>query len=274
MPASERSVEVTDAYRDAILALYDRAGRLALTNWARISLRDLDGTYAAFAAATVGQTKVLQRTGVALSAAYLGAYVASEHGNARVTPSNLPLDAVGLAAHGAPLAKAIVSPLIGAKGAIRAGTPPNVALAKGRERAVRLAQSATLAAPRQALHEGIRADDRIIGWRRVTAGGCGACLAAATGAIHKDREVLTVHSHCRCTAEPVVRDADDRVQRPTGFQMFNALSHAQQDELLGQEKAQLVRSGTVPFERLISTDRMTEGPDQLVEAPLKALAPQ
>jgi hypothetical protein len=271
MPASRKSVEISDAYRAALVSMYNRAGLFARMNWARVDPDNLDGTYPAFAAATVAAAEVLQRSGVALTSAYIAAYVASETGGRVGTPPAADDTGVGLAQHGAPLREAIISPLIGIKGAIKHDTPPEVALRKGYERASRLIQSAVLAAPRQALHAAIKTDERIVGWRRVTGGGCGACLAAATGAIHKDSEVLRVHSHCRCTAEPVVRDVQERVHRPTGFEMFNGLPAAQQDELLGQEKAQLVRSGAVPFERLVATDRMAVGPDQLVEAPLRAL---
>lgn len=271
MPGSERSLRVTDAYRRRLLAAYERAGVIAATNFTAVDPQDLDGSWGPFAERTVEATIVLQRAAVALTAGYLAAFLASETGDAASLPPAVDLSAVGVAQHGAPLEDAIQSPLIGAKTAIRDGATVDQALGKARARVVRLSQSATVAAPRAALHEAIRSDDRIIGWRRVTAGGCGACLAATTGAIHEDREVLQVHSHCRCTAEPVVRGVPDTARRPTGFEIFNGLPSAQQDQLLGPDKAQLIRTGAVPFERLIAVDRMVEGPDQLVEAPLKAL---
>jgi hypothetical protein len=126
-------------------------------------------------------------------------------------------------------------------------------------------------AARAATSDGIRADERLIGWRRVTSGGCGACLAAATGAIHADRTALPVHDHCRCTTEPVVRDVPDTVTRPTGADMVAGMTTAQQDAALGTETAALLRAGQITLPDLIATSPMVAIADQITQAPIKAL---
>lgn len=271
MAASERSIRITDAYRRKLFAIYTQAGLITKQAFAHVDQHDLDGTYQPFATRTVAALEVLQRTGIALTAAYVAAYVGSEHGRPAGPPPVLDLSSVGVAEHGAAMSEAIQSPLIGIKGAIKHGKPAAAALDEGGARVVRLVQSAALHAPRQALATEIRTSPLLVGWRRVTSGGCGACLAAASGLTQPDHQPLKVHPHCHCTAEPVVKDASDLVRRPTGFETFSGLPRQRQDELLGPEKAQLVRSGEVPFDRLIQTDRMVEGPDLLTEAPLEAL---
>jgi hypothetical protein len=73
---------------------------------------------------------------------------------------------------------------------------------------------------RAALGDGIRTDERIVGWHRVTAGGCGACLAAATRT-YATHEPLRVHDGCRCGAEPVVATSRPR-PRPTATRSSTA----------------------------------------------------
>ena len=60
-------------------------------------------------------------------------------------------------------------------------------------------------------HTAIREDPRTLGWRRVTRGGCGACLAAADNTVQIGD--LKVHPHCECTAEPVVTGVPPRLGR-------------------------------------------------------------
>jgi hypothetical protein len=141
---------------------------------------------------------------------------------------------------------------------------------------MRGATGQVLAAGRTAMDDMTQADQQIIGWRRVAAANaCGVCLGAATGAIQQDAEVLLCHDSCRCIKEPVVRGVRDTVQRPTGTEVFDGLSPADQDALFagtgGAAKADLIRSGQIDLSDLARTVPQTSRPDQLVEAPLSAL---
>lgn len=49
----------------------------------------------------------------------------------------------------------------------------------------------------------------IVGYRRVTAGGCGLCLAASTQRYHV-ADLMPIHEHCRCGVDPIFGD------RPVG----------------------------------------------------------
>jgi hypothetical protein len=267
MPANERSARITDAYRERLLLLQQRA--VLLGRWT-VNVQDIDGTGKAWADRAVAQLGVIQRTGVTLTAGYIAAFIASELGR---RPEQPPVDhsAVGKAQDGQPLEKSLLAALITVKTALKQNRAAQDALRLGEQRATRLIASTALAAPRAALHSAIETDPQIVGWRRVTFGGCGACLAAADGVIHDVRKPLRVHDHCRCTAEPVLEQVTESFHRPTGRETFDGMSFEQQAALLGEEKAALIRSGTVPFERLIQPQPMAIAPDGITERPLAAL---
>lgn len=272
MPSSRRAVRATDTYRRQAQALRARAEHLTKANWALVRGANLDTSHAAYVAVTAPALTTLQRAGARLASGYLAAYVAVELGtHPQPRGHSARASSVGQSRAGKPLADALGSSLFIVKKQIKDGQDIDVALDTGLARAVMNAGEDAIFAARDTLSEGIRQDDRVIGWRRVSSGGCGACDAAATGAIQEDDQVLEVHPACACDKEPVVAGAPDTVQRPTGEEMFHAMSTTAQDAMLGVEKAQLVRGGDVPFHALLDRSPMTAMPDMLTEAPLAAL---
>jgi hypothetical protein len=265
MPANERSLTLTDTYRDRLEQLSDRIGAYTAQRWQQtVTLDDLDASHALWLATTVAALTQAQRFGVRLTAGYLAAFLASELGG---TPQPLAADdsPVGLAEDGQPVDVPLSKTLIGVLAALKDGKPPEVALAEQSHRAVRLAASATIAAPRLALAGQIASHPEIVGWRRVTHGGCGACLASAAHGYAK-HERMPVHPHCHCTQEPVIADAPDRVKRPTGPEIFAAMSREKQDQTLGPDAAQAVREGRVAWPDLIAVSPMVVGPDLITQA--------
>jgi hypothetical protein len=273
MPAHERSLQITDAYRRTLIWLAGRAEVITAADWQRlVDIDNLDGTHPAFRAQAAATLATLQATSVRLSGAYLGAFLRSELNDRSIAaPTIDPRRYVGRSRTGKTLEDQLTSTVITVKNAIAAGTAPGDAARHGARQAVRLASTEVVHAARAATSDGIRADERLIGWRRVTSGGCGACLAATTGAIHADRTALPVHDHCRCTTEPVVRDVPDTVTRPTGADMVAGMTTAQQDAALGTETAALLRAGQITLPDLIATSPMVAIADQITQAPIKAL---
>jgi hypothetical protein len=264
MPATERSLLLTNTYRDRVAQLSDRVGQLAAHRWQTVTLDDLDRTHAAWLAYTVAAILQAQRTGTRLAAAYLAAFIASET-DTPIQPLPVTDTGVGLAEDGQPAQVPLGKTLIGVLAALKDGKPPEVALAEQSHRATRLAAGATIAAPRAALAEHIATHDEIVGWRRVTHGGCGACLASAARPYEKG-EPLHVHPHCHCTQEPVIRGVEERVKRPTGPEVFAAMSREQQDQSLGPDAAQAVREGRVAWPDLIAVQEMAVGPALITQA--------
>jgi hypothetical protein len=270
VPASARSLRITDTYRQRLQVLRRRSMLTARDNWQRIDAADLDGSGERWAASTAAILTSFQRAGGQFSLAYLTAYLRSELG--RVVPAPpVPEIRAGTSRDGRLLSEALFPAILTTKQALGDGRELQAALELGLNRALRTASEETVASARDSLADTIRQDGRILGWRRVSGGGCGACDAAATGAIQADDEALEVHPFCSCSKEPVVADAPDTIQRPTGEEMFNAKTPQEQDAMLGPDKAALIRSGEVPFTDLIQRDPMAVVPDGITEAPLEAL---
>lgn len=277
MPATEQAARLTDAYRARLLAVRLQAVTVTTRRWSQITLTDLDGSFDTWLEAAVAVLTMAQRTGVALTDAYLAAFLSAELGRQSDTQGVDPDEFAGQDRAGRPLARALGAAIITTKVALRQGRNGQDALRMGRNRAVRTVATETLAAPRDALGSLVEFDERVKGHRRVIApGACGACLASASGDVQGKAEPLKVHRFCRCQSEPVVAGVRETVRRPTGHEVFNSLSAAQQGALFhgrgGEEKAALIRSGEVPFESLIAPVPLKAEPDGITEAPLAALS--
>lgn len=271
MPRSELSLRLTDGYRGRLLGLRQIALRQAATAWQGVALEDLDRSFALWLAVTTGALTEVQARAVALTDGYLAGYLSLETGR-RVTPRHSDLALAGRSRDGRPLGEALSPAVITVKQRIAEENPPDVVLAAGLARALRTVALDASHAPRAALAERIQAEDQVIGWRRVAAGdACGACLGASTGAIRADDEVLEAHAYCQCSAEPVVARVRERVERPTGTEIFESKTAEQQNQLLGDEKAELVRSGQVSLPELVGHSPMATEHDHITERPLSAL---
>jgi hypothetical protein len=278
MPATERALRVTDAYRAQLLTLRARALRATSATWSTVTLDDLDGSFAAWRQAMTTLLGAGQLQGIRLSDAYLAAFLAAELGRPEPVQHTDAPALIGRGQDGRPLAAVLTPPLFTIRAALGRGRGAEPALRAGLSRATLAIDVEILAAPRTALRQGMTREERIIGYRRVTSGNaCGACLGAATGAIHPSATALKVHGHCRCTKEPVVRGVRERHRRPTGRQIFDGKTRAEQDAMFagrgGAEKAELIRSRRIGLEELVHPQPMATVPDLITEAPLSALRP-
>lgn len=275
MPATRAAIALTNGYRRRLLDLRQRAVAAASQAW-RLDFANLDRSYAAWLAATTSTTTIAQTVGAQLSDAYLAAYLGAELG-APVDPVGIDPHALsGQAADGRSLAVALLPALFTVKLAIGQGRPLAAASSLGLSRARRLVGDALLATPRRALDQASeRQAERLLSWRRVTAANaCGACLGSAAGE-HPLEEPLHLHGNCRCTKEFRVRDVEEKWLRPTGEQIFQALSAEDQNNLFrgrgGERKAELIRSGQIALANLVAKAEMATATDGIQEAPLSAL---
>ena len=234
----------------------------------------LDESYAQWRASAVAVVQAGKVNGVAQADAYLAAFLASETGRERLAAGVDP-EAYMDTEDGRSLLVALSTPLLTVRMAV-----PSVgmaaALAHGLSRASRVIAGEVLGAPRRALQDLLTDEPLVKGKRRVTsANACGACLALADGRVMEAWEQLLVHGHCRCVTEPVVQGVRERITRPTGRDIFDAKSPAAQAALFhgrgGAEKAELLRSGAVPFSALVCNQAQAVGPPTFTEAPLAAL---
>lgn len=259
MAASRESLRLTDNYRRRIVALRRTTIAALYASW-ELDEDNLDRSFARWLAGAEVALSAAQRTAAVLADVYVAGFVGSELG---VPSAPLGLDPgafAGRSGDGRPLREALTPPLYTVKRAIGAGRPIASALVSGRARAVRTASVELDAAADGALDSVLIARDEVVGWRRVSSSGsCGACLAAVTGAVQADARPLLRHPHCRCTKEPVVAGVPDKFTRPTGQDLFDAMTAAEQNRLFagrgGEAKAELLRSGKVTLEDLSTETR-------------------
>lgn len=274
MPARPESFGITDTYRAHLLTLRQRTVQAVVALWASVRLEDLDATYRQWQQAAAQLTAGARMNGMALTAGYVAAYIASEAGRPVAVPT-VPLDAATVALDGRPLAAVLAPPMLTVRMALGSGLGVEEAFRLGVNRAARTVAREVMAAPRDAAKTAFAHEPLVEGWRRVASPtGCGACLAAMDGAVRAPDEAPEHHDGCRCTAEPVIAGVHEAVRRPTGEEYFNSLPTPQQDALFygrgGEAKAALLRAG-LPFESLMGHSQQVAHPDQLVERPLHEL---
>lgn len=278
MPANPASLEITDDYRARLLRLRDRVVRMVLTSWTTtVDIERLEASFRVWARAAEETISAGQAAAAMASGTYLAEFVASEL-DEHPTPLDLdPGDYAGQANDGRPLGALLGSVLVGARLAERKGLDVSQVRVAGAARAVRLARTEVMEASRRALADGMNRHQRVKGYRRVTSGSgsCGACLGSATRTIYPTRARLRIHWSCRCTAEPVVSGVSERVKRPTGEELFRAMSASEQARMFagkgGEAKAALIRSGEVSLADLVVVERNAIMEDTITEAPLKVL---
>ena len=213
-----------------------------------------------------------QRLSVEMTLGYLLALSRLELGNALELQPSREGNA-GFTADGRDIADAL--------GAVRARFFKNLNEGKPLEAAT---TSVALAAARTAAFEVMDAStlemehqlgelDVVRGWRSRSRGTCGACLARDDGAVRGFKSAKTrppYHPGCHCIAEPAF-DVEDKVERRTGRQRFEALSEEEQDAALGADKAKLLRGGLVSWDHLIAVNTFKEWTPVLTEASLTDL---
>lgn len=277
MPAHERSLGITDTYRARLQAVRRNAQAGASQMWNRyVTVADLEQGFGLWLLGATSLTIRAQAQAAQLSDLYVAAYVSSELAKT-VDPLGIDVTAfAGATQYGRPIPELLAPSLLTVKAAIGADKPPDTALAMGRNRAVRNVGVEADGAGRAALDTVLDDSPHVRGWRRVTGlAPCGACIAAATGAIQDTEETMLVHPHCSCSKEPVVAGAGDRVRRPTGSEMFHSMSETQQNDLFagrgGEAKADLIRSGQASLSDLITQNDQASGQTIFTETPLEAL---
>ena len=276
MPARRASLAITDRYRQqftrANVATSKKVGK-AFNDLVRVD--DLDGGFERFAVYATAEIDRVRAAQVELADTYLAAYTSSEL-RRKVEPTGIdPNRFTGLDRFARPLDVALRPPVFTVKLALLQGYAVPAAVAFGVARVSRITGAEVAAAGRTVLSELMRASGNVVGWRRVAAGeACGACLGAATGAIRADDEVPDVHDNCQCTAEPVIGGVSDNFERPSGQDIFDSKSEAEQNALFsgrgGAEKADLIREG-MPISDLIERTDLALGGSSITEAPLSKL---
>jgi hypothetical protein len=229
MPAAESSLRITEAYRARLFGIRSLLERRAESLWPTIDGLD-DFTWTNKAAAA---TQNAQREAVALTGAYLTAFLSSEVGTRTRGPILDTQRYSGLSRDGRPLQDALRSPMIGVRLKLKEGATPEEALAFGLGRAKRMVSVDYDHAHRTALLDGLAADERFQGWQRAVTGTCGACAGdiAVEVSTNLPSIPLQVHPNCQCVTEPVIAPRFRAVRKETQDKTLLALKE-REDEFI------------------------------------------
>lgn len=216
MAATPRGERLTSAYQAATAALGERLALLLVVAWGRVA-DDSDVTFARWLAAAVPAVLGAQARAVAVTDAYLAAYLTAEG----VTVGALGLDPrnhSGVALRGAPIEEVYARPFTEARiVAEEKGLDLRSALAAERARVFATAATDVQLAARSARLGWAEQVPRVIGWRRALGSGrhCALCTANA-GAVYPREMLMPIHQHCQCVTEPVLAGEGRQRTPPTG----------------------------------------------------------
>lgn len=261
MPASRRSLLLTESYRSRLRALVDGVERDATQSWSGMSWDDLRGSYEPIAHRVNTTIERAQTAAVRLTAAYLTAYLSSELGRRQRTVSIPSKNYVGRSFGDKPLADTLQSPLIALLKANKERQPDP--MGTGLRALITAIDLNVRNASRTALLDAIEADERISGWKRAVAGTCAACEAlSGTGGPQ-----FEVHPNCECSPSPVVRDVPDRFPIPTGTSLFMAKTKPEQDAAVGVDAAEKIRNGAAELTDFVKHERLEGAVGFVVQRP-------
>lgn len=262
MPANQASLDEALRYAAEQEAIRAETARRIRNLW--LALADDDDTDLRDAAEVFGTlgASILrdgQAVAVRSSDTYLARYLQLETGEV-VNPVGLEPSAF-LGVHGtdASVPKALSAAVLRSSlMLLNKGHNFDDALANARRAAGRLVRTEVAHAGRSSLGwlmgEEAPGRPRTTGYRRMTTSpkSCAACLSAA-GATFNTDQAFRYHPGCGCVAVPVVDGVADRVKPPTGREVFEGMSSAEQDRALGVGAAQAVRAGA-PLSDFVSHD--------------------
>jgi hypothetical protein len=195
------------AYQQQVTAAVVRAAQLA---WARVTLADLDGSWAAVAGGLLTLVTAAQVAAARDADPYLAAVLA-EMGHPDDPAGQVqPAAFAGVASDGRGLASLLAEPLITVKVGLKALTAPDRALASGGSQLEMLAQTTVQDTGRAAVSAGMVARPHIDGYVRVlTLPSCSRCAILA-GRVYRWSTGFQRHPRCDCRMLP------QTVAAPTG----------------------------------------------------------
>lgn len=191
------------AYRVKVRALLDvMASRLEREYGRRVSLEDLDRTFALFVKEAVAIVAAAQAAGVSLALAYLRASLAQRAGRP-VEPAPLPFSPVGINEQRKPLAQGLAAIPAMMKREIGRGRPLSAVRDLGRSLVVRFGDAETSRAMDVAITTAASRTPQVVGWEGfIEDTACPGCQT------NEGRHLLTQtmyrHPGCNCVRQWIV----------------------------------------------------------------------
>lgn len=275
MPATRQALTLEQEFGRRVGRLWRDVALNVSRQFDSVASDDLQRAFAYFVATAAPTIMLGQREAQRIAAAFAQQYVEVEAGRAfRAEPEAAAI--AGTTRDGERLGFALAGAVGLTWRALRTGHPTSTALSIARAHIRRLAgQAVSDAADRELEHQAERQPRLLRGWTWVAVGAsCIACLAQQDGETHPWSTPARRHGGCDCRRVPVITGIPDVVTRPTGDELFRALSPLEQTAIFknaGADKAALIRSGEASLADFVARDLTAAGP-VITEAPLAAVA--
>lgn len=198
--------ELTEAHRLLQLGIAARAAGVSKSLWRRLRVSDLDGSMASWMPAQLSAWKLFYEQSQDAAGEYITAYQAAEIGaTSKIVQSAFNVPEMRNAA--------LLAGPVRVKMLIKKGATADEAHSKAFTKFSGIARRQVMSGGRLAVAKTGGADQRAVGWRRVTDGNpCTFCaMLAGRGPIYSSKQRadsiggtgLEYHGHCGCTAEIV-----------------------------------------------------------------------
>jgi hypothetical protein len=267
VPASETSLKLLRRYHDQVTSI---ASQTAVTVERVISRVEPGADFQSALDTAENLIHAAQSAAASLAGGFFNSYALLETGE---PPGEIdPLDEnAGASIDGRALADVLGATRAKILGALREGRTFEEAIALGRASASRVAQTEVMDAARLELDHHMKEHPGVSRWRWLAHGTCPVCLGLDGSRERSPGESLNGHPGCKCIQQPVFDGAEDVVPRPTGRDRFDALSMHEQDNLLGSDRAELIRTGELDWDDLIQESTSEEWRDIVSQRPVEEL---
>ena len=206
-------------YQQQVAQAAVRAAQLA---WAKVTVGNLDVTWALVAPGLVSLVTAAQVAAARDADPYLAAVLAEQGQPDDPTGLVQPVAFAGYAADGRGLASLLAEPMIGLKTALRAGVAPGRALASGGSSLEMLAQTTVQDTGRASVSAGVIARPHLAGYvRSLRPPSCSRCAILA-GRVYRWSTGFQRHPRCDCVMTPVADMAEAEAQTVDPMEAFRA----------------------------------------------------
>jgi hypothetical protein len=208
MPGADEAqlVALARRHQDQLLAIRDRTVTVMERLWARFGVDPSSDALDRFLAVAVQPLEGATAAAASAALAYMPTYVAAATGTAPRDP--IVLEQRWVTPRGLASVEVLTKPFVSMRVALSEGKSLASARESGRQRLVQIAATDPMLAARAAGSAAMKAEPRIVGYRRVTDGNaCSFCRLAATQR-YGTEELMGLHVHCGCTVAPIVGEKD------------------------------------------------------------------
>lgn len=207
MPVEDDLVRLARAHQQQLLMIRAASSATVAALWDRYLLRPDDVSRDRWLPAAAQAVTAAQQAAAAAVIAHVPQSVRVAGATPDPTPATLQ-PAAFLSPRGVDTATVLARSVIQVRRGLADGKPFEAAMSEGRSRAVQTAATEPMLTARQANREAMKAQPRIVAYRRVPDGNaCKFCLLVSTRR-YWVADLMPVHPGCGCTVAPIIGDID------------------------------------------------------------------